>query len=533
MEKNDKSTQKGNLLLVLVAMVLGVLVGLMFADTLHRRPSSSPLQGKMDEVMKLVESEYVDRVDVDSLSEDLVALMLSELDPHSTYLSTRETELNAEAMKGHFEGVGLVLRREGDTTYVLQISLDGPSEGVGIQPGDLILTVDGDTVVGLPSDTVVSRLRGPRGSTVEIGVVRHDRHGVPTTPLSFKVRRGVVRQLSLPYFDMLDDTTGYVMLSAFTATSHIEFQHALRELKARGMRHLIFDMRGNGGGALSSAVEIAGELLPMGSLIVYTQGAHSRRHNVRAHGGGLFATGRLTVMIDEASASATEVVSGALQDNDRAEIVGRRSFGKGLVQTEFSLKDGSSVHLTTARYYTPSGRCIQRPYDAGTDEYYREYMQQLIDETYADSAVAAVHDSTPYYTVGGRTVYGGGGIIPDRLLTYRRDPTFVYYNRLASEGLMHRVAFECVKRDAAALLQRFPDADAFCRGFQVDEATLQRVVTLGEQAGIARDRQSLQAQRRLITNRIKAYIGQSLYGDAVLYRIMLQEDEDLQKTRQL
>ena len=527
MSKNDKSTQKGNFILVLVAMLLGVLIGLMCANTFGHRQAATPLQGKMDEVMELVQNEYVDTVNVDSLSEGLVAVLLNELDPHSNYFSARETEKNAEMMRGNFEGVGLVIHREGDTSYVGQVMPGGPSDGVGLLPGDMLVVIDGDSVIGLPSDSVVGRLRGPSHTKVTVNVRRLDRE------LTFTIRRGVVDQPSLPYYAMLDDTTGYLMLTTFTSTSHSEFRSALRQLKHRGMRHLIFDLRGNGGGSLSSAVGIAGELLPLGSPIVYTKGAHARRHDVNAHGTGLFTTGRVTVLIDEGSASASEVVAGALQDNDRATVVGRRSFGKGLVQQEYSLSDGSSVLLTRARYYTPSGRCIQRSYDEGTDEYYRDYMQQLIDEVYADSAVVSIKDSTPYYTAGGRVVYGGGGITPDHLFTYRHDPTFVYYNQLASKRLLALTAFDYVKHHAAQLSQRYPDGNSFYRNFHVDDALVEVLVRRGEQQGIPCNRKSLQAQRNLITNTMSAYIGQALFGDAMFYRILLREDDDIKKIRQL
>jgi carboxyl-terminal processing protease len=458
-----------------------------------------------------------------------MAVMLGELDPHSSYLSASESQRKDEMMRGNFEGVGIVLHCEGDSAYVGQVLDGGPSEGSGMLPGGLVVAVDGEPVsgVGMKSDSVVARLRGPRGTHVAVEVERQEqRH-------TFDIRRGVVDHRSLPLATMLDDTTGYILLTTFAATSHSEFRSALYYLRRQGMRHLVFDLRGNGGGSLQSAIGIADELLPAGRLIVYTQGAHSRRQNVMSHHGGLFTDGRVTVLVDEASASASEVVAGALQDNDRAVVAGRRTFGKGLVQTDYELDDGSSLLLTTARYYTPSGRCIQRSYDEGTDEYYRSYVQQLIDETYADSAVASIQDSTPYYTVGGRVVYGGGGIIPDRLLTYRHDSTLVYYNRLSSTGLFGLVAFDYVKRHAADLLRRYPDDGSFLKGFEVDDALLQELAARGAKAGVPRNDRGLRAQHRLFANIMKAYIGQSLFGDSMFYRVILLEDEDLKKIRQI
>ena len=240
----------------------------------------------------------------------------------------------------------------------------------------------------------------------------------------------------------------------------------------------------------------------------------------------------MTVMVDESSASASEVVSGALQDNDRATIVGRRTFGKGLVQREYELGDGSAVLLTVARYYTPSGRSIQRPYDDGTDEYYRAYLERLMEESYAENPTLHVTDSTPYYTVGGRVVYGGGGIFPDKLITYRKDPSFVYYNHLSSKGLISRAAFEQIHLHAQEWLQNYPTLDDFCRHFVVGDNMVQRAVALGEANGIPLDSKSLAAQQRLIKTMMKAYIAESLYGQEAFYRVYLPEDEDLKQVRE-
>lgn len=516
-----------------MAMVLGVLIGLMFASQSSRQSAVDgqrlAVSGQLQEVLDLVESRYVDSVDVDSLGERLMGVMLSELDPHSVYLTAREAERTSERMRGNFEGVGLVLHREGDTVYIGRVMTGGPSDGSGLLPGDLIWKVDGLQVsgVGMPADSVVARLRGPRRSTVEIEVKRMGNRRC--TPI--KVRRGTVSYHTLAYSGMLDDTTGYVRLSSFSSSSHEEFHDALLKLTAAGMRHLIFDLRGNTGGSLESAVGIANELLPAGSPIVYTQGAHQHRSDITARRGGLFTTGRVTVMVDEESASASEVVSGALQDNDRALIVGRRTFGKGLVQREYELSGGASVLLTVARYYTPSGRSIQRPYSEGTDEYYRDYVNQLIEESYADNPTLHVTDSTPYYTVGGRTVYGGGGIFPDRLIPYHKDVTLVYYNRLASKGVLNRAAFSLVREHAAEWLVRYPNAKAFCRDFRVSDGMLQHLVTMGEHEGVALDRKGLETQRKLFVTMLKAYVGDFLYGEEVFYPMYLQVDEDLKEVR--
>ncbi len=530
MAKNDKSATTGNLILILVAMVLGVLIGVMFTSHDKGIRQDGTLQGKVSEVLRLVENEYVDEVDIDSLNEKLLAVMLSELDPHSTYLSASETEEADEMMRGNFEGIGVVLHSEDDSVYVGQVLADGPSTNIGLMPGDKIMTVDGDTVsgVGMTADSVVARIRGPRGSRVTL-VVHRENEGEK----SFTIRRGVVAHTTVSCAKMLDDTTGYIQLSTFSSTSHREFHDALALLKKQGMQRLIFDLRDNGGGALRSAVGIAGELLPAGSLIVYTQGAHSRRRDVKAHAGGLFTKGSVIVMVDENSASASEVVSGALQDNDRALIVGRRTFGKGLVQGEFELSDGSSVLLTTARYYTPSGRSIQRPYSDGTDKYYRDYLEQLFGEAYADSMTVHIADSTPYSTVGGRTVYGGGGITPDLLLPYRKDESFVYYNALVNQRLINRVAFRQVRRHAASLLQRYPTAAAFKQGYTVPDSVIEELVREGEKRGIARNAKSLAVQKKLIVAGIKANIGQCLYGNEAFYDAYLPMDEDLNRIKNI
>ena len=533
MEPEQKNTNKGNALLILIAMVLGALIGVMSASHFYSKKDYATLNDKIGEVLNLVSRNYVDIIDADSVGDRMLSAILSELDPHSTYLSARETERTGELMRGNFEGVGLIIFREGDTSFIRQVLPDGPSAGSGLLPGDLIWAVDDVPVSGMPADSVVARLRGPKNSTVTITVKRHPDNlaAKQSNTLNFTIRRGVVPHHSLVYQGMLDDTTGLIILNTFSTTSYEEFHYALLKLKQQGMRRLIFDLRDNSGGSLESAVGIANELLPAGSPIVYTQGAHQKREDIVARSGGLFTKGTVIVLVDEGSASASEVVSGALQDNDRATIAGRRTFGKGLVQREFSLKDGSSVLLTIARYYTPSGRSIQRPYDDGYDNYYQDYVDQLVNETYADDPTPHIADTTPYYTVSGRVVYGGGGIIPDRLLPYRKDDNIYYVNRLSSSGALVHCAFALLRRHADEWLKRYPTAQLFINRFTVDNGMLQDLVAAGEKRNIPFNEEAFKSHRQMLATLMKAYIGDFLFGPDAFYPVYIQVDDDLNRIR--
>ena len=528
MEKRKSDNVRG-FILVLITMLTGVMIGIFVASNVKHSGEYESLQEKVTEVLDLLDREYVDELDADSLSELLLPAIMRVLDPHSTYMTPKEKANSDEFLRGNFEGVGLVLHREGDSTFVGQILADGPSAGVGLLPGDLIWTVDGERVSGvkMPADSVVARLRGKRGSVATVLVHRSG------TSLEFKIKRGVVHHKTVVCSTMLDATTGYIALSSFSTTSYDEFREALSQLLDRGMKRLVFDLRGNTGGSLEAAVGIADELLPSGSMIVYTQGAHQRRDNVYSGRGGLFTKGPLVVLVDEGSASASEVVSGALQDNDRALIAGRRTFGKGLVQQHFDLKDGSSLLLTVARYYTPSGRSIQRPYGHGTEEYYRDYLEQLVEESYVDNPTLHVTDSTPYHTVGGRVVYGGGGIMPDSLIAYRKDPAFGYYNRLTSRGILNRVAFDQVKGHASEWLRQYPNQESFCRRFTMGDEVLRQLVTWGENEGVPLEPTSYAHLQEYIRNIIKAHIGNALFGTETFYRVNIEVDEDLKKVRKI
>ena len=451
---------------VLLAAAIGLLCGVLLSP---RTPSDTP-SGLMvpvaDErtgaLMQIIDHFYVDEVDHDSLSTIAVESMLSALDPHSSYLSPQDYDKEVELIRGRFEGIGVTLAMINDTVCVSSVIQGSPGALAGMQPGDRILKVDSVRVSQPKSGkdaakaksgknkkakavetndvesgditSVVDLIRGPRYSTVTLTV---DRKGSPK-PLLVKIKRDVIHHASIPVAIMIDKQTGYIHVSRFAETTSDEFHNALLELNKLGMKHLVLDLRGNRGGTLESAVRMADELLPKGDLIVYTEGAHQPRSNIYATSGGLFESGRLTILLNEFSASASEVVAGAIQDNDRGLIAGRCSFGKGLVQRQFDLPTGDAVLLTIARYYSPSGRCIQRPYDKGADAYNRETQRRYNHGELFSADSIHLPDSLKYKTAGGRTVYGGGGIMPDVFVPIDTTPATKYYTECRRKGILNQ-----------------------------------------------------------------------------------------------
>lgn len=526
MEKREK--QPGYFWIVLISMALGLLLGLLVAPGGLSRQSQSAksvLAQKALEIAELVEDEYVDEIDSDTIGDAILNAMLLSLDPHSHYLSAKELSQESELMQGDFGGIGVILHYIGDTVYVGTVMDDGPSKNSGLHPGDMIVAVNGDTVSGVHMDReeTLNRIRGAKGTKVSLQVQRLGKK----EPLQYTIVRGMVRTPSITYVGMLDASTGYVSLSRFSETTAVEFHDALKRLLGNGMKHLVLDLRGNGGGLLTAAVAVADELLPKGELIVYTQGSHQRRQNVKSSRGGLFEEGSLTVMIDEYSASASEIVAGAVQDNDRGTVVGRRSFGKGLVQNQFVLADKSAVWLTVARYYSPSGRCIQRPYNNGSQEYYYDFLERLAnvptsnDSTFYDVVPT---DSTRFFTKKGRVVYGGGGITPDNIFPYIVDSATVAFNRLVNSGRPSEVAFDFVRTDGSAVRVKYPTASAFIKEFAVPESVVDEAMN-----GVKLQPRQKGRFRALM----KAYVAQSLYGNNAFYSIYLSIDDDVSRVKNM
>ncbi len=530
--ENEKNKNKITLYIIL-ALILGGIVGTIGATAAFTaRPTRIVIDNasgntKMDAIWQLVEQNYVDNIDNDSVMDRVYATMLAALDPHSVYLSGKDLKREVEALRGNFEGVGILLRMKDDTVCAQQIIAGSPAQAAGVMAADRIVAVDGRNVTGKETiiDSVVSMIRGPRKSTVKLTIRRPGENA----PVIFKVVRDVIPTPSLAYSGMINATTGYIRLDRFAETTYDEFCYALVELKRKGMNHLVLDLRDNGGGLMEAAIGICDELLPGRELIVYTQGAHQRRREEHSRPGGLFCKGKLTVLIDEYSASASEIVAGAIQDNDRGIIAGRRSFGKGLVQQQFDLPDHSAARITIARYYTPSGRCIQRPYDKGTDEYYSDFIQSLVDEYKGDSLLAHINDSTPYYTTKGRIVYGGGGIYPDHTIHYKTDENIVYYNQLINKNIINDYAFDIVSSDGRNIVAQHPTEESFVSNYTISEAMLQKLFARGEKAGIKRDAKCISRYRNEISSRLKASIGVMLYSQSAFFAIQLKYDPELKE----
>lgn len=537
--------KKGTIILIAaISMGVGTIIGTVASISAFNREmeglfaSNGFNSQKLNAIWNLVENRYVDKIESDTVMDRLCASMLSTLDPHSTYMSHKDLERETEMLRGNFEGVGIVLQVRNDTVYASRIIEGGPAERAGVMAGDRILKVDEAKVTGvkMSNDSVVARLRGRRKSVAQVEIMRLS-EGKPRT---VKIIRDVITTPSISYSGMIDRETGYIHLTRFGESTYDEFCNATRELKGKGMKRMVLDLRGNGGGALSSAIGICDELLPGKEMIVYTDGAHQRKKEYYSMPGGLFCEGELIVMIDEYSASASEIVSGAVQDNDRGKVVGRRSFGKGLVQQQFELPDGTAVMLTIARYYTPSGRCIQRPYKDGTDEYYADFARQLMDEynvgedgTEREEATMAIKDSTPYYTSKGRVVYGGGGIMPDHTIHIKTDPDIAYYNRLINRGIMNEYTFDVVSRNGAAIKSKYKNADEFVSHYKVSDDMLKALIKLGEKKGVKEDPVSLKKYREEMRSRIKAEIGEMLYSTAVFYKLILPYDPELEEARRI
>ena len=517
---------KIKLVVILVLAFVGLLVGHRINKGVNKPPISVDCGSKFDEVMWYVGNDYVDVPDAQKLQDEAIAAMMEELDPHSAYISLDEFNEVNDPLLGSFDGIGVQFRLERDTIAIVNVIKGGPSEKVGIMGGDRIIYVD-DTLVAskkLTNDDVMRKLKGPKNTKVRVKILRRGINDL----LDFTITRAAIPTYSVDIAYMLDDKIGYLKLSKFSATTVEEFRKGIRDLQKKGMKQLIFDLRGNSGGYLSAAVDIADEFLSRGSMIVYTEGRNRPRQDMKARRHGMLEDIPVIVLIDGESASASEIVAGALQDNDRGTIIGRRSFGKGLVQEQIMLSDRSAIRLTVARYYTPTGRCIQKPFDGDREKYlFEAYDRYQNGEMFHPDSIHFV-DSLKFTTPKGKIVYGGGGIMPDIYVPLVDDSLEYYFNRIANQGVLYQYAFDYTDRHRQQLKQ-YKTVESFDHSFKVTDFMFDELISQADAKNIKGTEEQKQVARREANILLKAYIARNLFDDAGFYPIYAPLDEILQR----
>ncbi len=481
---------------------------------------------KLDNILTYIESDYVDDVDRKALENEAIAAMIEKLDPHSDFITAEEFHEMNDPLLGKFEGIGVSFRIEKDTITVISPLKGGPSEKVGIMAGDRIIYIEDSLVAGVEvtNRDAMRKLKGDKGTKVRVKIIRRGVAGL----IDFTITRDVIPTYSLDIAYMLDEKIGFIRLNKFSATTHKEFTDAVKALLDKGMQQLVLDLRGNTGGFLSAARDVSDEFLDDGKLIVYTEGKNRPRSFAFATEKGLLQGLEVAVLIDEGSASASEIVAGALQDNDRGVIIGRRSFGKGLVQEQLPLPDGSAVRLTVARYYTPTGRSIQKPYNGDKMEYHHEAIERYENGELMHPDSIHFADSLKYTTPAGKIVYGGGGIMPDVYVPLEVDSSLVYYNRLANSGLLFQFAFEYADTHRPEL-SRFGSPEAFADQFRFTEAMYDGLAAFAAEKGIAADREEKNLAREKVGILFKSYVGRNIYDEAGFYPIYREIDNVLQQ----
>ncbi len=497
-------------------LAVGVVLGLLLGQFLGRTSAESQLRGMLNRIslpdnklsytLSLIEHQYVDSVSLDSLAEHVIPLLVEELDPHSVYIPASEMQAVNEPLEGEFDGIGVVFNMATDTVIVLTVIHGGPSDKAGVKAGDRIVRIDDSLVAGrkIPQDLVVRRLRGPRGTQVRLAL---QRQGI-ADEVEVTVTRDVIPMKSIEAAFLIAPGIGYVKLSQFARTSHAELVQALRRLRDEGMTGLIFDLRGNTGGYLDQAIRIADEFLPEGQLIVYTEDRNHKQLREYSSGGGSTDL-KLAVLIDEGSASSSEILAGAVQDNDRGTIIGRRSFGKGLVQQQIPYNDGSALRLTTARYYTPTGRSIQKPYTNGDGESYEMDLWNRYEHNELFSADSIrFADSLRFTTPKGRTVYGGGGIMPDIFVPVDTTDLSPYFIQVSGRNILYRYTIEYADRHRERLeaVRTLPELQAALDG---DRTLVEDFIRYAARKGVAPVRGDIARSRRLIEAQLRAYIGRN------------------------
>ena len=511
-----------------IILATGVLSGFYIAksnrNTITKNDCDNPLF--INDIFSLINEEYVDTINMNSLQIKAVNHILETMDPHSEYIKPEVLDDVNDNLYGSFHGIGVSFRIEKDTITILNTIKGGPSEKVGIMAGDRIIYVGDSLVAGVKvtNKTAMSLLKGPKKTKVDVKIKRH---GVDDL-IDFTIVRDVIPTYSVDVAYMIDKEIGFIKMTKFSSTTHKEFVQAVKKLKNEGMTKLILDLRGNTGGYLTEAVGVVDEMLADNNLIVYTQGEHRERSYIFSRHKGLWENNEVAVLIDEGSASASEIVAGALQDNDRGVIIGRRSFGKGLVQEQFDLGDNGAVRLTVARYYTPTGRCIQKPFSGNKTEYLlEEYTRYESGEMFnADS----IHftDSLKYVTPGGKIVYGGGGIMPDIYVALENDSSQYFFNKMANNAIIFQYAFDYADSHRKEILNNY-DAKSFNEKFVFTDAMFNELLQRAEDKKISGSDVEIAKAKELSEPLFKAYVARDIFGDEAFYSIYETMDDILQK----
>ena len=525
----DKNNKSNNLLLILTPLLIGICsAATYFIGTGQFRSQEKMIQEeqvlKLNHVLDVIETHYVDSVDRKELIETSISGMLTKLDPHSAYISSKNVERQNEELQGHFGGVGIRFIILRDTLMITNIIPNGPSEIAGLKAGDRILEVDGVKIAGtgLKNEDVLGLLKGEFGTKVELKIVNKSN----LNPLDLEVTRGSIPLPSIDASFMVNHATGYIRLKNFSNNTDREFAYAVADLKAEGMTKLVFDLRNNGGGYLHGATSVADEFLPAGKSIVYTEGAHQKKKEYFSSEYGNFESNELIILVNSGTASASEIVSGAIQDNDRGLIMGRRTFGKGLVQQPINLEDGSEMRLTVSRYYTPTGRCIQKPYGNGID-YYNDIMNRYENGELQELDSVIFENTEKFITPEGRTVYGGGGIMPDLFIPIDTSGSSLYLSSLAYSGAYRDFCFDYVDKNKDKL--NYKDVKSFEAQYSITDQMFNNFVENAyKKHGVEKDEYGINTSRNRIKNQLKSELATYLWDEEARFFISIPFDNDIQ-----
>jgi len=498
---------------------LSVLASFLFLSISQFAYSQPVNAGKTEQVLDIIKYFYVDTINEKKITDDAIRTMLKDLDPHSTYIPQEEMREMNEPLVGKFEGIGIQFNIFNDTILVVQTIAGGPSEKLGIRAGDRIVKIDGQNVasVKITNNDVLKKLRGNKGTKVTVGILRRSVHEI----MDFTITRDQIPLFSVDATYEVAPGVGYIKLARFSDSSVEEFKKALEKLKAKGITSLVLDLSGNGGGYLNRAVELADEFLPEGKKVVYTRGRATVPEDYYSTSAGGWEKGKLVVLLDEYSASASEIVSGAVQDWDRGLLIGRRSFGKGLVQKPYQLNDGSMIRLTVAHYYTPSGRCIQKPYSSGDDEDYDLDLNNRLKHGELTN-VDSIHfnDTTKYFTNNKRLVFGGGGIMPDIFVPYDSSMNSTYFFDLLRKNVFNDFTLDYIDKSRSMLLKEYPDVSVFRKNYVMDPKFYSDFLAYADKQGVKHDDQGIKTSDKLIRTELKALLARNLWDTDAFFEVM-------------